>query len=325
MKKLLKQTNKQGVLKLQVERTMAAPGSPTFSYPSLRHLRSYSMSPSDVTPLSPQSSVVTQDEDHMYKPMNGSAAVPDEISPSELPSRYSEGFGHRNHAFYRQYDRRSRSASNGSTSSGGEAPSKLVSITTQRRQGKGLDQHAEGDFNERRIEFHRFVDVETSQEDSQPYSSCEYLPDGYASISQSVSLTFNEFPAVMHNNLTVATLPTQDPGTYFEREDQDRRTMRWVGLGKWVGGWVDLNHCTAWLAPEVRIRQLRMHLSGLHCACCAGGETRQLPTWTVRQWATARLRHRTAWPLAAVSRPTPSMAGRGEAADSQDCLANCAT
>ena len=266
MKKLLKQTNKQGVLKLQVERTMAAPGSPTFSYPSLRHLRSHSMSPSDVTPLSPQSSVVTQDEDHMYKPMNGSAAVPDEISPSELPSRYSEGFGHRNHAFYRQYDRRSRSASNGSTSSGGEAPSKLVSITTQRRQGKGLDQHAEGDFNERRIEFHRFVDVETSQEDSQPYSSCEYLPDGYASISQSVSLTFNEFPAVMHNNLTVATLPTQDPGTYFEREDQDRRTMRWVGLGKWVGGWVDLNHCTAWLAPEVRIRQLRMHLSGLHCA-----------------------------------------------------------
>ena len=262
----------------------------------------------------------------MYKSMNGSAAVPDETSPSELPSRYSKSFGHHNHTFYRQYDHRSRSASNGSTSSGGEAPSKLVSITTQQRQGKGLDQHTEGDFNERRIEFHRFVDVETSQEESQSYSSCEYLPDGYASISQSVSLTFNEFPTVMHNDLTVATLPTQDPGTYFEREDQDRRTMRWVGLGKWVGGWTLTTVLHGWhLRYQTATRALEWSPLCTHSSCCAGGETRQLPTWTVRQRATVRLRHRTAWLLAAVSRPSPSTAGRGEAADSQDCLAHCAT
>ena len=236
MKKLLKQTNKQGVLKLQVERTVPAVASPTFGYPSLRHLRSDSSSPSGMMALSPSSTAVTQDEDpRMYKTvpestyMNGSEGVSEEMSPAEFPSRY-DGFVRSSHTAYHSYHRRSRSASNGSTSSG-DAPSKLVSIATQRRQGEGHAHHgcAEGEFNERRIEFPKFVEAEASQGDSLPYSSSEYLPDAYASSSQSIPLTFNEFPSVTHNDLTVATLPTQDPSTYFEREDQDRRTMRWVG------------------------------------------------------------------------------------------------
>ena len=247
MKKLLKQTNKQGVLKLQVERTTAAAASPTFSYPSLGHLRSESMSPGGEMVLSPSSTAVTQDEDHLsYRAMpestymNGTEGVSGDVSPAEFRSRYPEGFVRPSYAPYRRYERRSRSASNGSTSSG-DAPSKLVSIATQRRQGEDHDNHgcAEGEFNERRIEFPRFVDTETSQGESQPYSSSEYLPETYASSSQSIPLTFNEFSTVTHNDLTVATLPpTQDPGTYFEREDQDRRTMRWVGLGTAGRPWV---------------------------------------------------------------------------------------
>ena len=194
--------------------------------------------------LSPSSTSVTQDEPHTYRTisdstyMNGSEGMSGEGSaPEDFPSGYSESFARPSFGHYHGYKHRNRRASNGSTSSG-DAPSKLVSIQTQRRQGEGHGNHgcAEGDFNERRIEFPRFVEPEVSQGESQPYSSSEYLQEtgDYASSSQSIPLTFNEFSTVMHNDLTVATLPpTQGPDTYFEREGTDRRTMRWVGPGLW--------------------------------------------------------------------------------------------
>ena len=130
------------------------------------------------------------------------------------------------------YMQRGRHNSAGS-SSGGEAPTKLVSLVVPpptHHNGKGFQNRG---YSERRIEFAEFVETDTTQGESQPYSGSEYSQGDYEFTSSSPNLSFNDIPTAFTNkSLTVATLPTQDQPmeedghTYFDRIQETRNTTK---------------------------------------------------------------------------------------------------
>ena len=220
--------------------------SPTSEYPPLSRLRSQSFSPTgpvesspNSTMRSPPTSTVSQeatesqldtqndiDERREYSSMFGGGYRQQRAKYTSLPQQFRQ-----QPAQMERYYRPRGGYNSAGSSSGGEGPTKLVSLVVPPHQHEG-GAHNRG-YSERRIEFAEFVGTEPTQGESQPYSGSEYSQGEYEFTSSSPNLSFNDIPTAFTNkSLTVATLPTQEPpledegSNYFDRIQETRNTTK---------------------------------------------------------------------------------------------------